>query len=97
MNSGVIFSAITRKITPGKAKYMGRGFEIFKPADIVSPGRAFLLLVLIRDHHHFPSFCTIPCDIKKGTPQTGVNTLKTSEMDAHDDPSRVGLSVAAIK
>jgi hypothetical protein len=56
-----------------------------------------LLLGIIRDHHHFPSFCTIPCDIKKGTPQTGVNTLKTSEMDAHDDPSRVGLSVAAIK
>jgi len=84
-------------IAPGQAKYPARGFEIFKPVDIVPRGGHFCYLASSRDHHHFPSFCTMPFDTKMGTPQTGVNTLKTSERDAHDDPSRVGLSVAAVK
>jgi len=56
LNSDVNFSAITRKITPGQAKYMGRGFEIFKPADIVSRGGHFCYWALSGIIIIFPRF-----------------------------------------
>ena len=64
-----------KKNHPGAGKIYGKGLWNFQTGRYSLPGRAFLLLGIIRDHHHFPSFCTIPCDTKKGTPQTGVNTL----------------------
>ena len=53
---GVKFSAITGGIAPGQEKYPARGFEIFKPADIVSRGGHFCYWALSGIIIIFPRF-----------------------------------------